>query len=614
MGVDNDISNQISNEEHLSLIKLIADKCEKNLNSLKIKLDANPNWVNATCPNHDLYLLAYAFLQRNFEAVTILLERGAIVKFEKYLHFPNALFLAFGTDAPPQIIDLLIERIGFDISKSGFNINQLNDNGCTVLNYALKYNKTEQMRIISILIENGADPFINHCRCSAFRAALSHMHDLEFISILVSKSEHMKILYTSVIQNKSNKIKEYFDRTFYFSQDQLEVMFLFAMGNKFFDAAQAILQNLQRVFYLKGSNILPIIHMPTSAKMDKFEFPEGYTKTNAFIHAFKDIANLLEQPEKCIELLKTLDQEIELYQKKLDYDFSQIKAEPMLLSHNACVPKAPSDNITLPKETHGLLRFLIRQKLQKFHIEEQNELYTFCGFVNQRDANNLIRNGCLFKEQYFCGNALFHGLYSHYLQWYIIARAIEDKVIKLKDGITLRKLLSAFVDATYQNDSAWVILIDQARGGLDKYSMGSDNIDIDFHSPAQLTITLLLCDELPHLRGYLTQSSWKAIQKILKLFKTPPPSYECVVAAGALANEFFGYCHIINTLRARQYYQTTAKTRTVVSGYMESNILAKDAGKRYKVASQLFTVPATIEHNPFAKELDCPKGHRLTAL
>ncbi len=67
----------------------------------------------------------------------------------------------------------------------------------------------------------------------------------------------------------------------------------------------------------------------------------------------------------------------------------------------------------------------------------------FNACVDPVKANALVTSGALFKEQFFLGNALTHGLYSHYFQWLLMALAIESGRIKLPDNLSLKEIMQA---------------------------------------------------------------------------------------------------------------------------------------------------------------------------
>ncbi|MFT4059070.1 MAG: hypothetical protein QM652_05925 [Legionella sp.] len=229
-------------------------------------------------------------------------------------------------------------------------------------------------------------------------------------------------------------------------------------------------------------------------------------------------------------------------------------------------------------DSEGALRFLLRMQLQKYNIETQNELYIFAGFVPTKYANSIVRNGGLFKEQYLRGTALAHGLYSHYLQWYILSRAMDEGKLKLKDNLTLLDVLKATVDVTADGKPVWALLIDFTLDNVSYYN---------FRIPHDLNHALLFTekcsDNLPYLQGYLLNSWHKNIKKMQKILEDTylqTISYNAIIEGQFIADWAFGRIKLgMTTNTVEKYYQESAKIIGVLS--QETRIVEKNASLRF---------------------------------
>lgn len=295
----------------------------------------------------------------------------------------------------------------------------------------------------------------------------------------------------------------------------------------------------------------------------KYQFPHDMSsdRKTALKKAFRDIVSFFENPTQCLASLKKLDEQIFEQGSCLGFNFSLIKpGKPMSLFGDLCFPENNPDNTLIPN-TLGLLHYLLREKLQKHGIEQQNELYTFSGFVDSQKADEVIKRGALFKEQFLMGNALMHGVYSHYLQLYLIAEALENRVITLDDGLTLKELLAAFITVKVLRDdnasSVWTTIIDTlSRTQLIQIQ---EPTQFYFGSPHRLQSALLYSPELPNLRGLLLNHVYRKLDRYKEMvnisFNGKTVSDRCIIGAMAVSFHIFNLCDIdITNADVNSYY------------------------------------------------------------
>jgi hypothetical protein len=240
----------------------------------------------------------------------------------------------------------------------------------------------------------------------------------------------------------------------------------------------------------------------------------------------------------------------------------------------------------------GILRKIVRSYLQKHNIETQNELYNFAGFVDTEIANALVRKGALFKEQFFLGNALTHNLYTHYLQWFLIARGIDTGRIKLQ--LPLKDILQASVDVqTGDKGPAWTLLIDNVSFFTYVKALNKERVVISerysfftkvparyrFSSVMEFSSFLYTSPDLPHIRGYFLDSLYKNIRKIQFTMKDKFPEDEKikqshVITGSVLAFRVFSRFKLgLTRDDVDKHYKERAKTQGTLD--KETGIVTK---------------------------------------
>jgi len=552
----------------ISTINNVNIKRENNKNTIEfaISLIDKMNFIPFyQKDNIGFTLLHWAVLYKNFEAIEILLKNKAD---------PNALDF----------------------------------NGKSPLHYALDNDSTA---IINLIMKNNGNPILwDNQYHSPLKYAVSTQYNHNLFSTLLLHKHHLQELYLiSKIGNK-DEVALYLDKHFdlFLSKDlvelennieELECLFLRLVNEHFFIEAEPILHQV-RFLTLHKNTYFCFSNREEKASFLKIKFKDCFPCTfpdnisekrqEAIINAFEQITNLFSNPQQCIELLKELDEQIKVFEPFLQCDFSTVLPGNAIRLHRSL--KVPSSESPTIQHTHGLLHFLIRKKLQSHGVEKQNELYTFSGFVNSELANSIIRNGSLFKEQFLMGNSLIHGIYSHYLQWYVIAAAIEKNILVFQDNITLRDLLSAAVEVKLKGyNSIWERCFDFVS--VPRFN--KDCSDFNIGSPHRLNSLLFFADDIPHLRGYLVNSFLKNILKFRQHVKNEYQkeiSYLCIVGASAISYSNFNLFYPgYDNNNIKNYYHTQAKTGVYVESFgTKSGILIKSAKELFALIEQQYNI------------------------
>jgi hypothetical protein len=471
--------------------------------------------------------------------------------------------------------------------------------GRTALHYAAHYGNKNSCIIIDELLIANANP---NKRNSLSRTPLDDAffkRNIHTIKKLASTNNlYHRAIKTFFIETRINSddmngiLQEYINlsQNLPFNQEtywELYNLSMFCMIEGVFNVAYYLL-----VCVLEMAKNAPMaLHPQVVLDYDKLQFPKNSPKVK-LIKIFKQIKKLLSDSPRCIELLKELDEDIRKNQHCINADFCQINPENPLKIEGFpfSFPTEPTQPQKFIK-SYGLLRFLIRKKLQNHDIEKQDELITFIGFVDVEKANKIVEDGALFKEQFLTFLSIFHGLYSHYLHWYLLAIALEKKELNLY-GLTLRELLGYMVNIFDDKGiSMWQFLIDLY-----------DPKKLNFSYPESLNSILLCNDSLPYLRGYLINSWFKNIEKLQKVMKEKHHgqflNYETILFSQLAFSPNF--LDVISTEEIKNYYKKSAKTGDCVVT-TDNNILIKSAELRFKffhtVRSERNEVVSSINHS-----------------
>ena len=318
-----------------------------------------------------------------------------------------------------------------------------------------------------------------------------------------------------------------------------------------------------------------------------FTFPKNIPaeKQEAVIDAFVQMAILLSDHKQCIDLYKELDGQIAAFQPFLKCDFTQFTPGAGLFLANGLW--APNKSRLPSVNTHDLLRYLMRRKLQTHHIETQDKLYTFSGFVDAQKADNIVRNGALFKEQFLMGASLLHGLNVHYLQWYLFAAAVEKKLLSFEKDLTLRDMISAMIDVKDNSQydfSAWNSIIDSInrtdfKKTCDHFYLGD---------PHRLNSFLQYSADIPHLRGYMLNEHHEKIKKFQQYFEfkySKKIPYACIMGGQAVAYNFFGMFDVgFTNATVDEYYQQHFKGKYTFN--QSEGILIESAKEQFSIVDK----------------------------
>jgi ankyrin repeat protein len=589
-------------ENHFAVVKLLVDaganvnfkdlhneSCLQkairtgNLAMVKYLIDHDADVQNETLEQITALHMAAFF---NFPLIgKLLLDHGAPLNVRDH---EGRTPLAMAAQYCPALVPLILDK------NSEIELDPVDKFDGTPLFAAVM---TQQLTIVRQLINRGADPYKTNFGVPIIQRALKFSSNIELFEILWSSQAHTKKLFELILQNKMTAIEDYLRET-NFNEIELSVFFMFCINNKKSEIVQLIFPYLKQKNTLTDAKRFLKDFLPEN-KVHEIELQEqkrqeqGWMSKNlvfspsvnehqkrALQEAFAQIAGLFANHSTCISLLMQLDNTIAEKQGSLNYDYSTVLFEEAFVYDRLKWPKILSE--TFP-QSYGLLRYLLKEQLAKYGIDTQDNMYTFVGFVEEEIANQKIIEGSLFKEQFLMGNAMYHSAYAHYLQWYIISRAVDEKLIRLDDGLTLLDVLKHTVQTTLNNKSSvWSNLLD--------YAVSPARIWYDLGCPSQLHNALLNCSELPHLRGMLLVDWYKKTVKILEFYRRElnlDISYESFVIAQHKAHDNFNMLNLgISTFMVDVYYQQHATTKGQLS--TDTNILEKKNSVRFFKATQLF--------------------------
>ena len=455
----------------------------------------------------------------------------------------------------------------------------------------------EDIESVKLMVEMGADPYLQKSETdTAFDAALDKK-DMNLLSALWNK-DSTKNLYQSIVDNDKEKTTHLLSEN-QFAEQELSVCFLSSVNHHRFDIASILLDHknglqskYERIRTPEQDLKIDQQNGVTKETLHKgiYDFYKDYfrkklicegtsfeDKSESVLDAFAQMSELLYDIPACTELLKPIDYELKVLLPQL----KDIQSKENVVIKELSWPAALPENYQ-PLDKKGALRRILRTHLQKQDIESQNELYNFAGFVETETANALVKTGALFKEQFLLGNALTHGLYSHFFQWVSMALAIETGRVKLKDGVSLKEILQASVEIKSKvGDGAWGLIIDNvspllyAKNG-EPMRLGSENYNRFFSSSSsryrlssvvELSNFLYTSSELPHIRGYLLDSLYKNTHKIQRLMKEKFPEDEQIkpkhIIAGQ-ATSFWAFNRFrigLSNDDVSKYYEKCAKTQ-----------------------------------------------------
>ena len=357
--------------------------------------------INPNCTNVEGETPLYRAALKDFVAIGELLIRGGAFVDAENSEGRTALHVT-GYSGSSKFAEMLF--------KYNANLHIKNKDDETALYIAVV---KENLDVVRVLMEHGANPFKDKKDIDVvLSAALDHSTNVELFRILLHGCQHTKALYEIIVANDNDEVCAYLAISgLLFSKYQLEVLFLFSINNYKFDVAQSLFSHPNGLSRFKDCRIIArpqTLEENQWMSDDRLIFPASTSPEhqNALRDAFKQITALLENPVKCLQLLRGLDAKIAQYQVSIRCDFSKILPGDGIVVDGIKWPSAPQEDRVRVSDSQGLLRYLLRQQLAKHGIETQDKLYTFSGYVDTEVANDLVRHGSLFKEQYLRGNSL----------------------------------------------------------------------------------------------------------------------------------------------------------------------------------------------------------------
>lgn len=529
-----------------------------SLNALRKFLTNAPEVTLIKTPNENMSLLTYAVACGNVEAAKIIIECGANINAIEGEFQQTALHLAIFWRRP-EMAKLLIDL--------GAEVDIIDSRKQTPLSLATQF---EYAELTDLLVKKGANPYI-----------ITRDNETVFDSALDSKNpnllkslwnrDHTRNLQQAVIEGDTETIERLLSEN-QFTEEELRVLFLSTMNQRNYRIASILLEypgglesksgqirTFQKDLEIDKANgvarenlssyILEIYKNSLRSHL-VFKGTVFEEKEEIFLDAFAKIRELLCDIPTCIKLLMPVEEELE----KLFPQLREIEFSNKFAVKNLWWPGPVPENYQYLHK-NGVLRRILRSYLQKHDIEAQDQLYTFAGFVENEKVNAVVRSGALFKEQFLMGNALTHGLYSHYIQWFLIARAIDTKRIILQAGLTLKEIMQASVDIqTDKRTPAWGEIIDNVtpdpraaqedvvRLAIENEAPGKKVPSrYAFSSVVELSSFLYTTPELPHLRGYHLDSLYKNIHKIQVAAKEKFPEGQRIEHKQVIAGQMVAF-------------------------------------------------------------------------
>ncbi|MCA9749626.1 MAG: hypothetical protein KC414_11025, partial [Romboutsia sp.] len=259
--------------------------------------------------------------------------------------------------------------------------------------------------------------------------------------------------------------------------------------------------------------------------------PLLYNNVTKFTQVFSDIFALLCDVKLCCKILYELNKDLRDSAQSINttLDYASYIPKEYLYIEDLFFPGDKPINLKLPRKYY-LLNLLLLENEQKHGINLPDSdtlknfeagIYpvpTFAEFVKHENAKKIIQDGHIFHEYPFLGNSLTHGKYTHRLQWYIIMKAIELKLID-PQNLTVKQILQESVEDNKYNLIPWNELFDKL---YQREHFGFSSVQ------AVNSFMLTTSDtNLQDLRGYLTISLWDTAEKISHI--CPHMKYEEII-------------------------------------------------------------------------------------
>lgn len=369
--------------------------------------------------------------------------------------------------------------------------------------------------------------------------------------------EESRLFCKLICENNIIEAERHVELSLNISTLELEMFMLLCAKQKKFNLAGIIAKSLRaRPEYSHSSNpdnARPVmLFWQTNKNLPKEKY-EAIKKT------LKVIFLLLSDGRQCINLLYELDQKIAEYQNNLNVDFSKIIPQDFVMTQGMKWPIPPVNYQSI--KSYSLLKVLMRESLMAAGIECSEEMTTFCWFVERQIANQVVSEGRVFKEHHLFGNVLYHGLLTHFIQIYLIKRAIEIGIIPTSysdncEHLSLQEILNAFIDFTFSDGSGSISFWEHA---LDKVNETKNFFLMDFTCPEILNQALFWTDSLPHLRGYWVNNWYRKIEQYLveSNKQNPEPlTFETMILLSAIASPYFASFNPFKADTISDYYSS----------------------------------------------------------
>lgn len=224
---------------------------------------------------------------------------------------------------------------------------------------------------------------------------------------------------------------------------------------------------------------------------------------------FIQVSTLLSDTETCLELLKTLDNELGRSLEHFDIDncipegYFSLRNDAWPLPRNTYKPQSKDQR--LPKLVAKMLSehggFTLYSS-----FTDTADFWHALGFIDSPLANLLIKEGQLFLDKGYSAGANLHGYISHPLLILILCLAASSGKIIPPQGKTVQEMIGYTVDSRalhYAQRNLWEIFID---------ATGIQN----FFSPAFLHSTIMSPrgqQHCPILSAYLRSHFWNTYNR-----------------------------------------------------------------------------------------------------
>lgn len=452
-------------------------------------------------------ILILAVERRNYELVSFLLDEFVYndsLFVNSFDHIGNNALFYLVNNFDINIFNKLIEN--------GIDINNLNHLGQSFL--GLAYDKFDGA--IELLLKNGASIYcvndqqrrdiINRCFVKYKKDDQIQIQD--YILLVPQRNgtqyyEKIFNLYLAICVRDDEYLEKTLQDFNEIQYEDLRVFFLYCVYNNFYHSASKIFEKFViNDKDVRQQNLLDVdsIDIEYDDIMDLVGFDFG--RISKFIICVK---NLMEDSECCFNYLAEIDNAI--FAKFGDVFKDTARLTQYFAVEGLLWPKYRDDFVEINKEKF-LINF-IRDRLREHEIDDQDYQIKFFEYVMPKQSSEVINCGSLFQEQFLGGASLIHGVNSHYLQFYLIARALEDNYQGMAEcQVSLRDFMDFVIDHKISNQVGWNYLIDHVF---------ADNLQKqDFGAVFSLNSFILSNNyhELRNLRGYMLNAFFKKLDKI----------------------------------------------------------------------------------------------------